>query len=208
MYKILFACLAASAVLCAILFTSLTYGGPPPETQEVVLKFDRTALKVAKNGGRDFLILRQPRCKYGADAVGAPVIPLRSVRVVVPRGAKFEKVSITNCKTEKLPGKFDLDFVREECPPGAVPPVSQPDLEIYGSEEAFPAEKVEFLRWQRNCCSTANSRSRLSTASRKNRIPQSDPAERAKCSGPCLPAPWKIPPTLTGWIMNRTARGL
>ncbi len=146
MYRALSVCLIAVGVVCATLVTSHTLGGPSPQTMEVALRLDRTALRVVKNNGRDFLILRQPRCMYPADAVGAPVVPSRLVRVVVPRDAKFENVSVTACKTQKLTGKYELDYVRPECPPGTAPGASQPDPAIYGSASAFPAGKVEFLR--------------------------------------------------------------
>ncbi len=145
-FAFLSACLLSSIILCTILLTSFALGGPSYESKTVTLGFDDTALKSVKNGGRDFLILRQPRCVYPGDAVGAPVVPARLVRVVVPWSAKFQKITVTDCTSRKLPGKFDLDYVREECPPGAAAPASEPDKEIYGKDDAFPAKKAEFLR--------------------------------------------------------------
>lgn len=147
MYRVLLVCMSAAAVLCSILLANLALGGPPAQSREIALRFDRTALKSVSSAGRDFLVLRQPRCIYPADPVGAPAIPARHVRVLVPRDSGFQKVTITHCKTEKLPGKFDLDFVRQECPPGTEPPESKPDPQIYGNDAPFPAEKVEFLRF-------------------------------------------------------------
>ena len=106
MYRTLLICLATAFVLLAILTVNRTFGDPPPEVMEVTVRFDRTALKAADSGGRDFLMLRQPRCVYPDDPVGAPVVPARSVRVVVPRAAKFQKVAVADCRTEKLAGRL------------------------------------------------------------------------------------------------------
>ncbi len=144
--KVLFAFLLLSAVLCAVLDTDSALGDLPFESKTVTLGFDSTALRSVRNGDRDFLILRQPRCVYPDDPVGAPVVPARLVRVVVPWNAKFQKITVTDCTSRKLAGKFDLDYVREECPPGAAAPASEPDKEIYGKDDAFPAKKAEFLR--------------------------------------------------------------
>jgi hypothetical protein len=142
--RVLVVCLAAALVFGAFLLSSKIFGEPPTESKEIVLKFDPNALKTVKSNGRDFLSLE--RCHYPAGPVGAPQLPAYFARIVVPRGAKFEKVAITGSKAEKLPGNFEPDFVRPPCHPGQKPPTTEPDQKIYRGESAYPTETVEFLR--------------------------------------------------------------
>jgi uncharacterized repeat protein (TIGR02543 family) len=144
--RVLFACLAAALVFGAVLLSSKIFGEPPAQSKEIVLKFDPDAFKTVKNNGRDFILLDLPQCHYPADPVGAPQLPAYFARVLVPRGAKFEKVTITDSKAEKLPGNFEPNFVRPPCHPGQQPPTSEPDQKIYGGDSPYPTETVEFLR--------------------------------------------------------------
>jgi len=146
MQRILISCLSVILVIIAILAADFTLGEPAPESKDIELRFDKSALKTVKNGERDFLVLRQPKCVYPADPEGAPIVPSRLVRIAVPRNAVFHSASISACTTEKLAGPYELDFVRAECPPGEVPPATEPDAEIYGGDAPFPAEKVQYLR--------------------------------------------------------------
>ncbi len=139
--------LTAMLGLCAVLLMIGTaLGGPDIQSKIITLNLDRNALKIVKHNGRDLLLLKLPRCEYPADPVGAPLIPARFVHILVPRGAKFEGVTITDCKTDKLLGTFEPDFVRAACRPGEQPPASGPDQKIFGGANPFPAKRVEFLR--------------------------------------------------------------
>jgi uncharacterized repeat protein (TIGR01451 family) len=145
-YKIVFAALIAAFVPVFTLFISVTVGEPVNRSKEITLKFDQSSLQIVKESGRDRVVLDLPLCKYPADPAGAPQLPARFARIVVPQGAKFEKVSVTNCQTRTLPGTFEPDFVKPACRPGQEVPASGPDQKIYGGQKPYPAEKVEFLR--------------------------------------------------------------
>jgi predicted outer membrane repeat protein len=141
---VLFTSLAAALVLSALFATTEMLAAPPVHSKEIVLKFDRSALKTEKSNGRDFLIL--DRCFHPPDSVGAPQIPAYFARVIVPRTAKLEKVTVTDSRSEKLPGTYTPDFVRPPCRPGEKPSPSQPDANIYEGAASYPAQIVEFLR--------------------------------------------------------------
>jgi len=145
-WKVLLFFTVLFAGLGIVLPVSITIGGPAAKCKDIVLSFDRNSLKTFKEGVRDAVVLKQPGCKYPDDPAGAPALPARFVRVAVPRDAKFEKVTLTSCRTSKLTGKFDVDFVRPPCRPGQAPPPAAPDVGIYGSDTPYPPEKVEFLR--------------------------------------------------------------
>ena len=145
-YRVLALCFAVAVALAVALTTAITSGDPPGKSKDIALRFDRSALKISKFGSRDIVSLRQARCKRPDDPAGAPQLPARFVRMLVPRRAKFEKVTITGCRTQELPGKFDIDFVRPPCRPGQKPPPAGPDAKIYGSDKPYPPQKVEFLR--------------------------------------------------------------
>lgn len=135
---------AVVAGLAAVLSMARALGGPD-NSKEITLAFDPSVIRVVQHQGRDVIILNSPDCMPSPGPVGAPQLPIRTVRVVVPRDAVFEGVTVTDCQTQTLPGTYEPDFIRPSLGPGEEPPPAQPDPLIYEGGKTYPQQVAEFI---------------------------------------------------------------
>ncbi len=107
------------------------------------IDFDMNSLMIQQNG--EYAQIRLPHCEL-SDEVGAPEVPVQSVRFVLPYGAQVTGVHILTKIGKEVAGKFLLSYVQ---PPvilsqTAVRQVTQPNPEIYLSDEPYPKNIIEY----------------------------------------------------------------
>jgi hypothetical protein len=73
-------------------------------------------------------------------APGEPILPYKTINLLIPQGKEVESVSIKSCEQKALDGKFNLDFGRRPTPIGQSPSrTAAPKEEIYRSPTPFPS---------------------------------------------------------------------
>lgn len=128
-----------SLVLVSVIFLSQTsYAQPTP----IVLKFDFREPKIVKNV---FVydnitydsILMKSLDRYGAP--GKPVMPFKTVRILIPQDSDLESTEIISGKKVTLDGIYRIEYGKTPIPFGSnLTPETKPNREIYSSTTPFP----------------------------------------------------------------------
>lgn len=83
-------------------------------------------------------------------APGEPILPFKIIRVLIPKGKKFQSVQIAHSVREPLKGRFNLEYGRTPTIIGSKPTVvDQPNQQIYSSANPFPTELFSQVSEQR-----------------------------------------------------------
>jgi len=74
---------------------------------------------------------------YGAP--GEPILPQKTLTILIPQGKEPESINILNHQQKILVGKFNLDYGKTPTPVGSVPSrTDRPNPSIYGSSNPYP----------------------------------------------------------------------
>jgi hypothetical protein len=111
--------------------------GPSIETS-----FGTDEVSIAPDG--EFAKVALTGCASITD-VGKPELPVKVLRFVVPQDMRVEDVTFSFLSETELPGTHRILPAQKQVPTGEVPEWTAPDSEIYGSDDLFPASRVEYL---------------------------------------------------------------
>jgi hypothetical protein len=78
---------------------------------------------------------------------GKPMLPAREIQIALPAGMKVENVSVTDIRSSRLPGDYNIYPAQEPRRTGfsiSNAPFIEPDSKIYTSNNPFPANVIEF----------------------------------------------------------------
>jgi hypothetical protein len=75
--------------------------------------------------------------KHGAP--GEPILPYKTVKLLIPQGKELQSISITHSNKKPLEGRFNLEYGKTPLPvSSSTPVVDQPNQAIYSSTTPFP----------------------------------------------------------------------
>lgn len=115
---------------------------PDEISETIVLSTDDlrvTEIEVDEDG-YDVLRLRGGSWYHHPDLEGRPDLPVLRLRYLLPPGTTIESVTLTPSSSYRVPGSFQPLPIQAEIAPNV--PFVPPDGEIYGSDDAYPAELV------------------------------------------------------------------
>jgi hypothetical protein len=102
------------------------------------IQFDPQDLHIKQDG--EYTHVEMVGCSQTGQ-VGAPSLPLRSVRLVVEPGAEIVDVDVIVSGSERIPGTYQVLPCQEPLPIGETGSgIIEPDPEIYGSSEPYPPQ--------------------------------------------------------------------
>ncbi|MBN2564448.1 MAG: hypothetical protein JXB46_01940, partial [Candidatus Eisenbacteria bacterium] len=78
-------------------------------------------------------------------AVGKPELPLRVLRFVIPADMRVSDVIVSEMEETTIPGVHMIVPAQPRVPIGETAEWAAPDQTVYGSDERYPAERVEYL---------------------------------------------------------------
>lgn len=145
--KILIAIMmAASLCLAAGLFFGIFYEKKSaqtvtkkiPKVEKISITYDFSEPEIEKVDEYDRITITDLE-NYGDP--GQPVLPYKSVNILIPQGKKVAKISITPEGENMLPGFFTIEPGQESQPMSVADhevPATQPDHEIYSSPSVYP----------------------------------------------------------------------
>jgi hypothetical protein len=112
---------------------------------QVRLEFSESELSFDRVEGYDLVALTDGSL---LSDVARPALPVRQVRVALPRGASIAGLSVTDARTIDLPGAF---MILPAQPPirtsqAAAAAFVEPDRAAYASDALYPAEVARFVR--------------------------------------------------------------
>ncbi len=86
--------------------------------------------------------------RYGAP--GEPVLPFKTIKVLIPQGKELQSVNVAHGKIRILEGKFNLEYGRTPIPISSDATVAErPNQIVYRSANPFPGELFSYVSEQR-----------------------------------------------------------
>ncbi|MHC4676683.1 MAG: C25 family cysteine peptidase, partial [Planctomycetota bacterium] len=109
------------------------------KNDEIVMEYEFSAPDVGKKGEYDLLTM--PGLKLYVQ-VGAPIVPMRTVKVSIPFGRKVAAVRTVVVESEELAGEYYLACGQKAYPRSytGVKKPTEPDPAIYGKAEPWPGK--------------------------------------------------------------------
>ncbi|UCG93198.1 MAG: T9SS type A sorting domain-containing protein [candidate division WOR-3 bacterium] len=125
-----------------ILLLMMSFSGGEMIIQHI--EFSEHNLRMTR--AAEFTKIRLPDCEI-TDEVGAPELPVKSIKIALPYGAQVVQISVISSESKVIDGEFLVSC--------AQPPVilsnkeitewAQPNDAIYQSDKPYPENSVEFM---------------------------------------------------------------
>ncbi|PIS28053.1 MAG: hypothetical protein COT43_07450 [Candidatus Marinimicrobia bacterium CG08_land_8_20_14_0_20_45_22] len=115
-------------------------------TKTIRLSYNKNDIKFSKQS--DFDIISLPEFGFIQDSlkVGEPMMPVKTIRVLLPSGTEVTNVKIISTKEKQLEGKYYIYPIQYPVINGEQPERKfvEPKKEIYTSNENYPGILAEF----------------------------------------------------------------
>jgi hypothetical protein len=132
-------------ILIACIFgTATAANGKKNKENKIVLEYNFSAPVISS--GVDYDTVRmEDTSSY--QRTGAPIIPIRPVRVLIPYGKKIAACNVTALDTHQVPGTYRLAPAQKPYPLSFKGPieVTKPDMAVYGRAKNWPGTYYEQL---------------------------------------------------------------
>jgi len=80
----------------------------------------------------------QDLLRFGAP--GEPVLPFKTIKVLIPQGKEFQRIDVTHGNRRLLKGKFNVEYGKTPIPISSkISIVDRQNQKIYGSSDPFPS---------------------------------------------------------------------
>ena len=127
--KIVMAVLASLSVI-----PSLAHAGPEP-----VIELEYTFTEPILERIDEYYSVRMPDTRRLYDAVGLPLVPVKTAKILIPQGRDVKAINIVPGKKVTLDGQFKIEYGRPQVPMGSnITAEAKPNREVYDSLEPFP----------------------------------------------------------------------
>lgn len=121
----------------AIFLFSYVYGGQFTRT----FKFDSNNLRFSKNNGYD--VINVEDCGFIRNP-GFPMLPEKRIEFLIPCGASITDIRVTSCRTEVIPGEYNVYPVQKPYPiSGKRKSNWEQADEIYSKDLDFPKKNIK-----------------------------------------------------------------
>lgn len=115
-------------------------------TKTITLSYSETDIKFFKQN--DFDIVSLPQFDFIIDSlkIGEPMMPVKTIRILLPTGTEINSISVNSVKEEKIEGTYNIYPIQHPCYTGEKQQRNfiNPKKGIYESSEKYPGKTVEF----------------------------------------------------------------
>jgi hypothetical protein len=140
--------LLALLVILAVICPASTYAGPDPVI-ELGYSLPEPMLEKAN---AEYYSVEMPDTGKFCDAVGLPLLPVKTAKILIPQGRDVKAINIAPGKKVILDGEFKIEYGTPSVPIGSnIVAEGKPDEKVYSSREPFPGNLYSVVSTQFLC---------------------------------------------------------
>jgi hypothetical protein len=132
-------------ILIACIFGTATAAKEKKNKEnKIVLEYTFSAPVISSGAGYDTVRMKDT---LSYQRTGAPIVPIRPVRVLIPYGKKIAACNVTALDTHQVPGTYRLAPAQKPYPLSFKGPIEEtkPDMAVYGKTKNWPGTHYEQL---------------------------------------------------------------